>query len=215
MIGPSYIVTIGIISAEGVAFLGTGFFVGKDKVATSRHVVKGHVSNIVISPSEISSYSEYQDTTLNKNRCIRVDIIEEDPVRDLCILKLAEGEFSGPVLNIGNTDSISVGEQVGILGYPHCNEGRKVLTFQTAIVGAKVLLSNSNVKTKHAILNLQTRPGQSGSLIFNLKNNAAIGVLIGAYANKSMGYVTVGNINPADLHQTTHAVSAEYLKDML
>ena len=79
----------------------------------------------------------------------------------------------------------------------------------------QILLSSSNIQSKHAVINIQTRPGQSGSIVFNLKNDSVIGVLVGAYANNSGGSVLVGGINPAEPHQTTYAVSAEYVKDML
>lgn len=215
MIGTGHVVVVGAVNAGEVRFLGTGFLVSNDKIITSRHVIKGFSSNLVVSPSEIDDFNSYQDTTINKFRCLSVDVIEEDPIRDLCVLKLKEDNFSGPVLVLSSLDDITVSDEVGILGFPHCNENRKVLTFQTARVGAKVLLSSGNIKSKHAVINVQSRPGQSGSLIFNLKNNSVIGILVGAYANNSMGSVMVGGINPADLHQTTYVISAEYVKEML
>jgi len=215
MIGAGYVVVVGAVNAGEVRFLGTGFFVSNDKIITSRHVINGFSSNLVVSPSEIDDFNYYQDTTINNFKCVSVDVIEEDPIRDLCVLKLKGASFSGPAIVLSSLDNVSVCEEVGILGFPHCNENRKVLTFQTARVGAKVLLSSGNIKSKHAVINIQTRPGQSGSLIFDLNNNSVIGILVGAYANNSMGSVMVGGINPADLHQTTYVVSAEYAKEML
>ncbi|HCR3992871.1 TPA: trypsin-like peptidase domain-containing protein [Morganella morganii] len=215
MIDPMYLVVVGAVNANTVQFLGTGFFISSDKIITSRHVINGFSSNLVVSPSDINDFNSYQNTNVDSFKCNFVDVIDEDPIKDLCVLKIKDVSFSGPSLKLTTIDDINVGEDVGILGFPHSNENRKVLTFQTARVGAKVFLSSSNVKSKHAVINIQTRPGQSGSIVFNLKDNSVIGVLVGAYANNSLGSVLVGGINPAELHQTTYAVSAEYIKDML
>lgn len=76
-----------------------------------------------------------------------------------------------------------------------------------------MLLESSGVKSKYATINIQTRPGQSGSIVFNKKTGSIIGLLIGVYAPKS-GVMIVG-INPHVLNQTSYCISANHIKEML
>ena len=66
---------------------------------------------------------------------------------------------------------------------------------------------------KYATINIQTRPGQSGSLIFSLQSGAIIGLLIGTYAPSSG--VVIAGINTHELNQTSYCISANYIKEML
>lgn len=208
-----FVVTIGRVTPTHIEMLGTAFLISKDGLfATSRHVVgDSHTGLVVLSP-HIQSINAYQDVA--DNRCQPVDaaVSEIDPIKDLALLK-ADVSFSGDVPPLGSLDEVSVGESVGIFGFPHCTEGRRVLTFQSTEIGAKILLESTGIKNKHAVLNIQSRPGQSGSMVFSPRLGKIVGVLIGTYAPQ-FG-IRLGNINPAELNQTTHIVSAEYIKDML
>ena len=59
----------------------------------------------------------------------------------------------------------------------------------------------------------QTRPGQSGSIVFNMRTGAIVGLLIGAYAPNSG--VIIAGINPHELKQTSYCISANHIKEML
>jgi hypothetical protein len=118
-------------------------------------------------------------------------------------------------LRVSNADVLAPGETVTVFGFPHSNLGRIVLTQQTCEVGAKILLSTNGVKSKHLVLNIQARPGQSGGPIIRNSDGSLIGLLIGAYVPTLEGGISLGGIDPQTLHQTTHAVSAEYLQEML
>lgn len=194
--------------------LGTGFFIRQDGfLVTPSHVIENNDKELVILLPHLIDFNEYQDLSDNSCRLIAAEIFEIDPIRDLAILKLKDnGRFTGELPKIGSLDEINVGDRVQIFGYPHCTEGRRVLTYQSTDIGAKILLSSNNVKSKHAVLNIQSRPGQSGSLIFSQKLNKIVGVLIGTYAPQ-FG-VIVGGINPAELNQTTQIISAEYIQGM-
>ena len=104
-----------------------------------------------------------------------------------------------------------------IVGYPHSvedPEGRFILTFQKTYIGSKILLNSElgNIQNKNYILNTQTRPGQSGSPVFD-RNFNVIGMLIGSF-KLEVGAI-VGGINPSSLNQTSYVISSEYIKEML
>nr|WP_277399917.1 serine protease [Pseudoxanthomonas sp. LH2527] len=205
---------IGRLMPDGVQMLGTGFLFRADGyIATTQHVVGVDPANLVILMPHIKSMNEYQD--LSDTRCtpVNVSVVELDPIRDLAVLKADLG-FSGTLPPLTSFDKVDVGAEVGIFGYPHCTEGRRALTFQKAELGAKVKITEKNVTTKHAVINVQARPGQSGSLVFDPASGGVVGVLIGAWAPGRDG-ISLGGINPRELHQTTHCVPAEYLREML
>ena len=90
-----------------------------------------------------------------------------------------------------------------------------VLTQQDTSIGAKILIDSNGIKLKNIVLNIQSRPGQSGSPIVIPEKRAIAGILIGSYAPQVNGSISIGGIDPHTLHQTTHAISAEYIKEML
>lgn len=211
-----FVYTIGKKSGDAIEMLGTGFLVANGKyVVTPRHVVGDSNENLVIILPSIASFDEYQDTTVNSCSFANVSIKHSDPFRNLTLLEFPSPVLSTPVptIPLGSTDDIHVGEEILIFGFPHCTEGRRVLTIQNALVGAKVLLNSSGIKSKFCIINTQTRPGQSGSLIYSKTANKIIGILIGAFS--SSNGISLGGINPRELHQTTQCVSAEYIAKMI
>lgn len=200
---------------NSISMLGTAFFIREDGyLVTPRHVINDQDKGLVILLPHIRGMNEYQDLSDTSCNCVDVEIVEIDPIRDLAILKLKNnGVFTLPIPSLGAIDDVNVGETVQMFGYPHCTEGRRVLTYQSTAIGAKFLLSTNSIKSKQAVLNIQSRPGQSGSLVFSERSNKIIGVLLGTYAPSSG--IFLNGINPAELNQTTHIISAEYIKDML
>ena len=110
---------------------------------------------------------------------------------------------------------MKVGDEVEIVGYPHCvNDWHMhILTLQRTIIGAKILRESNGLKYKYAILNVQTRPGQSGSMVFCPSIQKVVGILVGGYAPDSG--IRLGGINPYELNQTSFCLSAEYINEML
>lgn len=208
--------TIGRKKEKGIEMLGTGFMVAYGKyVITARHVVGDSIDGLLVILPSINSFEEYQDTTVNSCRYAEVNIKHSDPFRDLVVLEFRTPVTATliPTISLGGTDDISVGDEIYIFGFPHCVEGRRVLTVQTAKIGAKILLDCSGVKSKYCVINTQTRPGQSGSMIYSKTKNIVIGILIGAFAPATG--ISLGGINPRELHQTTQCLSAEYIKKMI
>jgi S1-C subfamily serine protease len=141
-----------------------------------------------------------------------VKIAASDPFHDLAVLKADIPQLTN--LSISGADSAPVGTPISSFGFPHADHGRMVLTRQDTEIGARVLITSGGIKSKHFVLNTQARPGQSGSPIFRTADGQLVGVLIGSYAPGGGGGISLGGVDPHTLHQTTHAVSAEYLSKM-
>ena len=60
---------------------------------------------------------------------------------------------------------------------------------------------------------VQTRPGQSGSLVYSPRLQKVIGILVGGYSISSG--ISLGGINPFELNQTSFCLSAQYINEML
>ena len=199
---------------EGVIrMLGTGFLISNDgKIVTARHVVGNETKDLDVLVPHVRNIDEYQDTTDTSCKSVSAIIEDINPVTDICILKI-QLNFPGALPPLESLDNIKVGERIGMYGFPHCVMGRRVLTYQEAEIGAKMLMESSGIKSKYATINIQTRPGQSGSIVFNKKTGAIIGLLIGAYAPNSG--VIIAGINPHELNQTSYCISANHIKEML
>lgn len=205
---------LGRVEPSGVNLLGTAFAVAPDKVATAFHVVGANDQNLAMIMPRVSSILEYQDTSDKRVNFMPLTVTAADPIRDLCILKLPPGAGIANYCKLSSTDVVPPGAPVVTGGFPHANHGRMVLTLQSAAVGARILIESEGVKTKHIVLNTQARSGQSGGPVFDALMTNVVAVLLGSYAPQGGG-ILLGDINPQALHQTTHAISAEYLTGML
>lgn len=207
---------LGRQEASGLTLLGTAFAVGPRRVATAYHVTGASDEGLAIVIPRFPSMLAYQDTSDTKVKMIPVRIVAADPLKDLCVLELAAPEVSISFnYRLSDTDTVPPGARVVTLGFPHANFGRMVLTQQLGHVGARILIENSGQKSRHIVLNTQARDGQSGGPVFDAELNAIVAVVLGSYAPGGGGGISLGGVDPATLHQTTHAISAEYVKGML
>lgn len=197
----------------GGVILGTAFAAGGRHVVTAYHVVGSSDEGLVLLIPRIANLNTYQDA--DQIPAIPMKIVAADPVRDLCVLEFPEQNFATTSYAITGSDSVGVGEPIVTLGFPHAPSGRYVLTHQRAHIGARLLLGSSAGRHKHFVLNTQARPGQSGSPVFNDDLTEVVGVLLGSFAPGGGGAISLGGVDPATLHQTTHAISAEYIREML
>jgi S1-C subfamily serine protease len=159
--------------------------------------------------------SDYQDTSDQQVKAIPLKMVAADPIHDLAILELSSDSQFVFGYQLTSLDSCPPGTAIVTFGFPHANYGRVVLTQQLAHVGARILVENRGQKSKHIVLNTQAREGQSGGPVFSSDLSQIVAILIGSYAPSGGGGISLGGIDPATLHQTTHAISAEYLRAML
>ena len=208
------IFSVGRITPTGVSLLGTAFAINKPGYfATAAHVVNHNDNGLVLILNGMSNMQDYQDTSKNQVQYVSAKIAEINPICDVCLIKTEMTIHS--TMQLSSTDNIRVGQEVVVFGYPHSNHGRMVLTQQNTHIGAKVLIESAGLKFKNVILNILTRPGQSGGPIITPQTCEIVGMIIGSYAPKSSGGISLGGIDPQTLHQTTHAISAEYIKEMV
>jgi hypothetical protein len=207
---------IGRIAPQGLSLLGTSFAVAPDKIATAFHVVGANDQNLVMVAPRIASLAMYQDTSDAQVRTLPLKVFAVDPIRDLCILQIPESVRLACPYGLSSTDATPPGTPVTTFGFPHAGNGRMVLTLQSAVVGARIIIESEGIKNKHIVLNTLARDGQSGGPVFDPTMQSVVAVILGNYMPNAGGAtILIGNINLAAVHQTTHAISAEYLRAMI
>ncbi len=212
---PQLVLAVGRITPSGVSLLGTSFAVARGKFATTKHVTNGDDSNLVIVLPRYQTLLEYQDTSDKSVSHLDVKIVAIDPFKDICILSTDDMDSVNLLYRLGGTDDVLPGSPVATFSFPHADHGRLVLTQHDTHVGARVLIEAGGLKSKYIILNTQARPGQSGGPVINLEDMSVVGMIIGAYTPSTGGTMLFGGVDTRTLHQTTHVISAEYLKEMI
>lgn len=197
----------------GVDLLGTCFVIGSKYVATALHVVGADDKDLKVIRPKVKSIEEYQDSSDREVSVHSASIVAVDSFRDLCILEVRDALFS-ITYRLSGSDETPPGSSVYLLGYPHANHGRMIFTIQPTTVGARVLIPRGDIKSKGLVINTQTRPGQSGSPVFNSETGDVCAMVLGSYA-PGVARIVMAGIDPATLHQTSHAISVEYLKGMI
>ncbi len=160
--------------------LGSGVIVGKEGyIITNNHVVQG---------------SEEITVKLSDKRQFKGKVVGADPRTDLAVVKINTHNL--PVLNLGDSDKLKVGESVIAIGNPFGLNQTVTSGIISAIGRADVGIADYEdfIQTDAAI-----NPGNSGGALVNVK-----GELVGintAIATTSGGYQGVGFAIPSNMVQ--------------
>lgn len=104
----------GRIAPPAPSGYGSGVIISPDGyIVTNFHVVEGAVEVVI---------------TLSDDRELEAEIIGQDPGTDLAVLKVNAGDESLPWADLGNSDSLTVGEFVIAIGNPGGLELRRSVT---------------------------------------------------------------------------------------
>lgn len=151
-VSPSVVVIQG--KTESGEVLGSGFIVSKDgKIVTNLHVIRDMKTASVQLTNGDAFDSLY--------------VLAVDERRDLAIVKVAG--FDLPVLELGNSDGLAVGEPTVSVGSPRSLEG-------TVTAGLLSSVRDSGEGFKVLQTDAAVNPGNSGSPLVNNKGQA-IGVV--------------------------------------
>ncbi len=149
--------------------LGSGVIVSADGyILTNNHVVEG---------------ADEIEVVLNDNRHTVAKVIGTDPDSDLAVLKIALDKL--PVIVIGNSDTLQVGDQVLAIGNPF-GVGQTVTSGIVSALGRNQLGINTfeNFIQTDAAIN----PGNSGGALVDVNGNlAGINTAIYSRSGGNMG----------------------------
>ena len=154
---------------QAQAGLGSGVIVSPDGyILTNNHVVEG---------------ADEIEVTLTDSRRARAKVIGTDPETDLAILKVELDKL--PVIVLGNSDSVAVGDQVLAIGNPF-GVGQTVTSGIVSALGRSQLGINTfeNFIQTDAAIN----PGNSGGALVDVNGNLlGINTAIYSRSGGSMG----------------------------
>jgi Do/DeqQ family serine protease len=162
---------------EPVAGLGSGVIISTDGyILTNNHVVEG---------------ADEIDVVLNDSRRTRGKVIGTDPDTDLAILKITLDRL--PVITLGNSDAMQVGDQVLAIGNPF-GVGQTVTAGIVSALGRNQLGINTfeNFIQTDAAIN----PGNSGGALVDV-NGHLMGINTAIYS-RSGGSMGIGFAIPVN-----------------
>jgi len=155
--------------------LGSGFIVDKyGHIATNHHVIKG----------------AYQITVrLHNGKEFDAEIIGSDPYTDLALIKVDSKRIL-PVISMGNSDHLKVGEWVAAIGNPFGLEH----TMTVGIVSGKGRVIGLGLLDDFIQTDVSINPGNSGGPLLNVKGEV-VGINSAMYAGGSgIGFAVPVNI---------------------
>jgi serine protease DegQ len=174
---PWYRFFFGEQGSEPVAGLGSGVILTADGyILTNNHVVEG---------------ADEIEVVLNDSRKARAKVIGTDEDTDLAILKISLDRL--PVITLGNSDALAVGDQVLAIGNPF-GVGQTVTGGIVSALGRNQLGINTfeNFIQTDAAIN----PGNSGGALVDV-NGALMGINTAIYS-RSGGSMGIGFAIPVN-----------------
>ena len=175
-VGPTIVDIDAQLGYQSAVGAGTGIVIGPSTILTNNHVVAGATS---LTARSIGNGQTFPAT-----------VIGFDRIHDIAVLQLAGGGLQPA--NIGNSDTVTVGEPIvslgnagGVGGTPSAVEGRVVGLNQT--VSASDALTGST-ETLNGLIQVDAgiRPGDSGGPTVNAANQV-IGMNTAASENYHLG----------------------------
>ena len=176
-------------SGQPQSGLGSGVIISPDGyIVTNNHVIEG---------------ADEIEVVLNDSRRGRAKVIGTDPESDLAILKVALDRL--PVITLGNSDSLQVGDQVLAIGNPF-GVGQTVTSGIVSALGRNQLGINTfeNFIQTDAAIN----PGNSGGALVDV-NGSLMGINTAIYS-RSGGSMGIGFAIPVS---TAKLVLESILRD--
>jgi len=132
---------------------GTGFIVNhKGLVVTARHVVV-HASEVLV--------------RIGSNKLERAELVGEDALTDLAVLRLSNPPRDLPVLEIGRSEDLQAGDWILTIGNP-MNFVRSVTAGVVSYVGRYVRNYDLRVSNDFLQFSAPVNPGSSGSPVVGL-----------------------------------------------
>jgi serine protease Do len=152
--------------------LGSGFIISKDgTILTNNHVVQ-NADDIVVK--------------LTDGKSFHAKVVGNDPKTDIAVIKIEGGGQDFPVVPLGDSNALEVGEWVVAVGNPF-GLGQ---TVTTGIVSAKGRVIGAGPYDDFIQTDASINPGNSGGPLFNL-NGEVVGINTAIIASgQGIGFAT-------------------------
>lgn len=194
--------TVVVVNEDSV---GTGFMVDRrGLIATAEHVVTGNDNVGIITA----------DTNPNT---VLARVIKRDQKLDIALLKIPNELIPA---ELGDSSSVTVGDEIIILGFPFGNNlwGMFTPAIHQGIISNIIHLTDQQTKktTKRFQLDVMANKGNSGGPLALNKNGKVIGILTSVFLEKPFGDI----FRVADKPLTSPtgiaiSVPIEYVKEMI
>ena len=137
---PGCVMILRVNNNNDVESVGTGFICDKKHILTCSHLINLTDKYALFMPNHINGFNQ---TSLKRVTYFPLTVVQNDPVRDVALLKLVVSEFPANVkfaINSEhstpygvNLDAINVGSSICYLGFPFSQFGLHTLKVSQSI----------------------------------------------------------------------------------